>query len=129
MGRTSGEGRPQRRSRRDGEVIAHSKQPLYCLLLSFEGRRSLLLRFQLIFQWDVGIPEQHCASIAQRVLGLYSNKAYQSPRGTHTHTAYLFICCISAFISVHRRPVTTGAWTVMFVVMFTIGIFSLPGLH
>lgn len=66
---------------RDGEVIAHSKQPLiHCLLLSFEGRRrNLLLHFQLIFQWDIGIPEQHCASIAQRVLGLYSNKAYQSP--------------------------------------------------
>lgn len=39
----------------DGDVIAHSEQPLsYCLLLSCEGRlKNLLFLFHLVFQWVV----------------------------------------------------------------------------
>lgn len=97
---------------RDGEVIAHSKQPLsYCLLLSFEGRRrNLLLHFQLIFQWDVGIPEQHCAGITLRVLGLYSNKAYRRPRGTqHTHCLFIYLLYLCLHFS---APAACHNWRV-----------------
>lgn len=68
----------------DGDVIAHSKQPLsHCLLLSCEGRlKNLLFLFHLVFQW-VG------TNILLRrteplwwALGVHSNTAYQSPWGT-----------------------------------------------
>lgn len=65
-----------------GDVIAHLKRPLsYCLLFSFEGRLKNLLCL-LIFQWDGSTIEQHCAGFVRWVLGIHSNTAYQSPRGT-----------------------------------------------
>lgn len=140
----------------DGDVIAHSKQCLsYCLLLSFEGRlKNLLCHFHLIFHWDGSTIELHCAGFVWWVLGVNSNTAYQSPWGTEPADCfqrfvrkkhiqllaqadtqlvylfvYLFLLHISACISIHHQYVTTSMWTVMFMVMFMIGIYSLPGLH
>lgn len=62
-----------------GGMIAYSKQPLcYCLLFPFEERLKNLL-CHLIFHWDGGSIELHCAEFAWWVWEIDSNTAYHSP--------------------------------------------------
>lgn len=106
-------------------LIQAASHLLSCVIV-WGGRRNLLLLFQLVFQWAGGIAALHCARIVWRMLGPYSNKAYQRPRGTPSaDTHFWFIFRISAFVSLHRCRVSAGEWSVMFGLMFTIGIFFL----
>lgn len=71
------------------------------------------MRFQLIFQRGGSIAELHCAMIVWRMLGLYSNKAYQGPRGTQSGDtrALISLFIYSSYLFLHfGAPPVCHSW-------------------
>lgn len=107
-----------------GDVIAHSKRPhSYCLLFSFEGRLKNLL-CHLIFQWNGSTIELHCARVcAACVLGIHSNTAYQSPRGTEPAD------CVQRFVGNIQQLPSSRYSACLFVYLFIYSLISLPSFQ